>query len=83
MLKLFKDGKEIEQDINTYITNIFPLENFSAFGLEMDGKYFKTGEHAFQYLKFEDKDVQEEIINCNNPYEARLIGGGTQGLKNF
>lgn len=74
MLRLFDESKEIKFDINRYLTEIFPLENFSAFGLEMDGIYFKTGEHAFQYMKFKDKDICEEIINCKSPYEARVIG---------
>lgn len=75
MLRLFDNEKEIVCDLNTYIRNIFPLENFSAFGLEMDGIFFKTGEHAFQFLKFRDKKICDEIINCNNPYEARILGG--------
>lgn len=75
MLKLFDDNdKEICFDVNKYITDIFPLENFSAFGLEMDGIYFKTGEHAFQFLKFKDEKICEEIINSNSPYDARILG---------
>ena len=74
MLRLFENDKEIELDINTYLTQVFPLENFSAFGLTMDGIYFKTGEHAFQYLKFKDEKICNEIINCNDPYSARMIG---------
>ena len=75
MLRLFKNDEEIKLDINHYLTDIFPLENFSAFGLTMDGIYFKTGEHAFQYLKFKDNNICDEIINCNDPYSARLLGG--------
>ena len=75
MLRLFDNKKEIKYDINSYLTDIFPLENFSAFGLIMDGKYFKTGEHAFQYLKFNNNKICDEIINCNSPYEARELGG--------
>lgn len=75
MLRIFDGDKEILYDNNKYITDIFPLENFSAFGLNMDGIYFKTGEHAFQYMKFTDKDICDEIINANNPYEARILGG--------
>lgn len=74
MLKLFDNDKEIKYDINKYITDVFPLENFSAFGFYMDDIYFKTGEHAFQFLKFNDEKIREEIINCNNPYDARTIG---------
>ena len=74
MLRLFDNDKEMKYDVNEYLTEIFPLENFSAFGLEMDGIYFKTGEHAFQYLKFKDKKICDEIINCSNPYDARILG---------
>ena len=74
MIRLFDENKEIKKDINEYLLEVFPLENFSAFGLEMNGVYFKTGEHAFQYLKFKDQNICDEIINCNNPYDARLLG---------
>ena len=75
MLRLFDKDKEIKYDINQYLLEVFPLENFSAFGLTMDGVYFKTGEHAFQYLKFKDKKICDEIIHCNSPYDARVLGG--------
>ena len=75
MLRLFDNDKEVKRNVNEYLTEVFPLENFSAFGLVMDGIYFKTGEHAFQYLKFKDKKICEEIINCNSPYDARVLGG--------
>ena len=74
MLKIYNKDKEIIYDINTYLTEIFPLENFSAFGLTMDNIYFQTGEQAFQYLKFNNKEICNEIINCTNPYDARTIG---------
>ena len=75
MLGIFNNEKEIKYNINDYLLEIFPLENFSAFGFIMDGIYFKTGEHAFQYLKFKDKKIQKEIIDCNSPYDARILGG--------
>ena len=76
MLRLFDNGKEIKYDINEYLTKVFPLENFSAFGLTMDGIYYETGEHAFQSLKFEDKSSipWKEVMDSLNPYEARIIG---------
>lgn len=74
MLRLFDGDKEVVFDINKYITDVFPLENFSAFGFYMDDIYFKTGEHAFQYLKFTDSNIRDEILNCSNPYDARNIG---------
>ena len=75
MLRLFdKDMNEIILDIEEYQLLLFPLENFSAFGLDMDGISFKTGEHAFQYLKYNDRKICDEIIYCKNPYVAREIG---------
>ena len=75
MLRLFdKDMNEVEYDINSYITDIFPLENFSAFGLVYNGFYFQTGEHAFQFLKFNDSKICDEILKCRSPYEARNLG---------
>ena len=74
MLRIFDNDKEINYDINRYLTEVFPLENFSAFGFIMDGIYFKTGEHAFQYLKFTNPKICEEIINANDPYTARMLG---------
>lgn len=76
MIKLFdKDMKEMKFDITNYQLSILPLDNFSAFGLVMDGKYFQTSEHAFQYLKFVDKnyDLAQEIKNAYSPNEARRI----------
>ena len=76
MIKLFdKDMNEIVYDITSYQLSILPLDNFSAFGLTMDGKYFQTSEHAFQYLKFVDTnyDLAEKIRNSYSPNEARNI----------
>ena len=75
MIRLFDKNKEIKKDTNEYIFSIFPLDNFSAFGLTMDNKYFKTGEHAFQYLKFIDtnKEVANMILESKSPNEAREL----------
>ena len=76
MLKLIdKNGKEIEKDTETYLRDLFPLDNFSAYGLVMDGIQFKTGEHAFQYLKFAktNSEVAKAITSSTSPNEARRL----------
>lgn len=67
MIKLFdKDMNEIIFNITDYQLSLLPLDNFSAFGLVMNGEYFQTSEHAFQYLKFVDTnyDLAQKIKNA-------------------
>ncbi len=76
MIKIFdKNMMEITYDINNYQIELFPLDNFSSFGLIMNGEYFKTSEHAFQYLKFKDSNIEiaNKIKDCFSPNEAREI----------
>ncbi len=58
-----------------YQWDILPLDNFSSFGLVMDGEYFQTSEHAFQYLKFVDtnKEIANKIKKSFSPNDARNI----------
>jgi len=76
MIKLFdKNMNEIEIKREMYQWQILPLDNFSAFGLIMDGEFFNTSEHAFQYLKFVDtnKEIANKIKNSFSPNDARDI----------
>ncbi len=77
MIKLFdKEMNEIECKTIDYQWELFPLDNFSAFGLVMDDVYFQTGEHAFQYLKFAESapEVAEKIRVAFSPNDARMLG---------
>ena len=76
MIKLFdKDMNEIIIDRSMYQWQLLPLDNFSAFGFEMNGEYFQTSEHAFQYLKYVDtnKDIANKIKESFSPNDARNI----------
>lgn len=76
MIKLFdKQMNEKKYDIANYQIEVFPLDNFSPFGLIMNNLFFPTSEHAFQYLKFIDtnKEIAEEIRMALSPYDARRI----------
>ena len=76
MIKLFdKDMNEIIIERSMYQWQLLPLDNFSAFGFEMNGEYFQTSEHAFQYLKFieTNKDIANKIKKSYSPNDARRI----------
>ena len=76
MIKLFdKDMNEIIIDRSMYQWQLLPLDNFSAFGFEMNGEYFQTSEHAFQYLKFieTNKAIANKIKESFSPNDARNI----------
>ena len=76
MIKLFdKDMNEIIIDRSVYQWQLLPLDNFSAFGFEMNGEYFQTSEHAFQYLKFieTNKEIANKIKESFSPNDARNI----------
>lgn len=76
MIKLFdKDMNEIKFSISDYQLKLFPLDNFSSFGLNMYNEYFQTSEHAFQYLKFIDTNtnIANKIKESYSPDDARRI----------
>ena len=76
MIKLFdKNMNEIEIKKENYQWDLFPLDNFSSFGLLMNNQYFQTSEHAFQYLKFEstNKEIANKIKDSYSPNDARTI----------
>ena len=86
MIKLF-DNQMIEKryDIINYQIEVFPLENFSPFGLIMKDLYFPTAEHAFQYLKFADTNIETAKIvrKALSPDEARNIAQENKTYKPF
>ena len=76
MIKLFDSNmKEVAIKREMYQWDILPLDNFSSFGFIMNGEYFQTSEHAFQYLKFVDtnKEVAESIKKSFSPNDERSI----------
>ena len=76
MIKLFDSNmNEVTIKREMYQWDIFPLDNFSAFGFVMNGEYFQTSEHAFQYLNFVDtnKEIANKIKESFSPNDARII----------
>lgn len=50
------------------------FSNFSPFGIEMDGIWWKTVEHYFQAQKFIDKTYAVSIAKLSTPKEVFLAG---------
>ena len=50
------------------------FSNFSKYGFELDGEYWKTSEHYFQAQKFENLAIKERIRNAKTPMEAAKLG---------
>ncbi len=49
------------------------LSNYSAHGIEMDGRYWKTVEHSYQAQKFADGIIQQEILSAKSADTAKRI----------
>lgn len=67
--------KGINPTIHQYIEEVYPLDNFSAFGVVIDGVEYKTAEHAFQSIKFErtTPHIAKLIRESSSPFEARTL----------
>ena len=50
------------------------FSNFSKHSIAMDGKEWKTVEHYFQAMKFNDIDYQEEIRLTSSPAQVKKLG---------
>ncbi len=79
MIKL--DGRNF--NIDYYIENIYCLDNFSAFCIEIDGVEYKTVEHAFQTIKFLETapEIAEKIKKSKSPFEARSLAHKYKSLR--
>lgn len=54
------------------------FSNFSPYGFEYDGKYWKTSEHYFQAQKFIGTEYEELIRLSTTPMEAAIMGRDKQ-----
>ena len=50
------------------------FSNFSKYGVELDGLWWKTTEHYFQAQKFKEKKDQEAVRRANSPMLAARMG---------
>lgn len=66
---------DTECDVYFYTPWMSPLDNFSAFRIEIWGEKFATSEHAYQWKKYVDvlPEVAERILNAPSPYSVKEI----------
>ncbi|MBQ4030321.1 MAG: DUF1768 domain-containing protein, partial [Bacilli bacterium] len=50
------------------------LANYSNHGFTIDNVYYKTVEHYYQAMKFDNEEIRNRIINALTPKEASNIG---------
>ena len=50
------------------------MSNFSPYGFEEEGVYWRTVEHYFQAQKFENPEHREKIRNAHSPKQAKDLG---------
>lgn len=65
--------EKVDDYIGFYPREFYCLDNFSAFGVEYQGVYYQTVEHAYQSLSFlgADDKLAETIRNCHSAHEAQ------------
>ncbi len=54
------------------------LSNFYEATVYMDGKRYKSVEHAYQAMKFSDLSAREVVRNAKTPGEAKKLGKSAQ-----
>ncbi len=45
----------------------------SSYAVEVDGVLFMTSEHAYQYAKFADSLIKEQIRTARSGYDAKML----------
>ena len=57
------------------------LANYSNHGFSIDGIYYKTVEHYYQAMKFDNDEIKKKIINAATPKEASNIGRDRNNIR--
>ncbi|WDE11749.1 NADAR family protein [Thalassomonas haliotis] len=52
----------------------FELSNFSSFDFRLNNKHWRTMEHYYQAMKFDDVDYFNKIANAVSPKQAKDLG---------
>jgi ribA/ribD-fused uncharacterized protein len=61
-------------DINEFRYNNYFLSNFSNYGFEYEGVYFKNVEQAYQWAKAETENDKLLILQCSTAKDAKDLG---------
>lgn len=49
------------------------FSNLSSYMVEINGILFPTSEHAYQWSKFNDEKIKQEILQARSAYDAKMI----------
>lgn len=66
--------EETKERIDSFRGEYFFLSNFSNYGFELEGVYYKTVEHYFQAQKCINEQEFQQIVNAETPALARKLG---------
>ncbi len=68
-------SEKLDEYIGFYTREFFALDNFSSFGIIMNGLFYPTVEHAYQAGKFINTapEIAEQIRCCLSAHEAKRI----------
>ncbi len=78
ILEQYRDkwlSEKFDEFIGFYPREFFVFDNFSSFGIIMNGEFYPTVEHAYQSGKFVETapEIAEQIKNCLSAHEAQKI----------
>lgn len=68
-------SEKFDEFIGFYPREFFVFDNFSSFGIVMDGEFYPTVEHAYQAGKFVKSapNIAKQIKKCFSAHEAQKI----------
>ncbi|OHA79954.1 MAG: hypothetical protein A2747_01900 [Candidatus Yonathbacteria bacterium RIFCSPHIGHO2_01_FULL_44_41] len=68
-------NKETDDAVYFYTPPFYPLDNFSAFVVQLWGREFQTAEHAYQWKKYIDSypNIAGQIFEATSPNMAIKI----------
>lgn len=74
-------NKETDDAIYFYTPVFYVFDNFSAHTVEIWGKRFQTAEHAYQWKKFSDSNLEiaDQIFSSPSPDEVKKISDAHKG----
>lgn len=59
--------------IKFYELQFYMFSNFSSFAVEYDGRMWPTSEHAYQAMKFLERELQEEVRGQRSAHAAMKL----------
>lgn len=75
-------GFDNEKQVFFYENEYYCLSNFSSFAIEENGIVYMTSEHLYHCKKFEDKKIQQEIIESRSAHDALIIAKKYRDVRN-